>query len=424
MSVSTESGEAPSAVETGPAVPTGTSAGRPAPETRGDSKLIVVLIHLPVMARDYVRFGLGYMAKRGCRVKVLDVADVLFPMLRHERGHYTQYRDIELEVVQGAWRAEDYERAVKNAWLAVPLVSYGPRSHDLFVGLSRSGTPYLDVRNCPLPVEPAAGVSGGHRTVSAPDIPDGLRPADYVVYAGWKSIEQEFPVGPTTRAIWAHSQDYEAFRSCLQDPAGSLTEAVFLDEFLPSHPDLTALGLRLDIRPQEYYAALRSFLDMVESRLGLRVVVAADPKGEYRAREDWFGGREVVFNATPRLVRQARLVLAHRSTAIGCAVMARKPVLLFTTRYLHRTHHRRYLDGFARALGKRLWYMEDPQSIEWDDVFNVDQEAYARFMRDYVKTEESPDLPLWEIVFNVLARESAQTTGKRVLEVNHEYLVC
>jgi hypothetical protein len=98
-------------------------------------------------------------------------------------------------------------------------------------------------------------------------------------------------------------------------------------------------------------------------------------------------------------------VLAHRSTAIGFAVMFAKPVLILTT----QPFQGHWLEGpgisaMAAALGKVAQSIETPADIDLSRVFAVDTSQYGRYLESYVKTDASLDGDFWDIVADAIER--------------------
>lgn len=104
--------------------------------------------------------------------------------------------------------------------------------------------------------------------------------------------------------------------------------AVFLDVFLPGHPDLKVVG-RAAVNPQAYYASLNRFFLLLEVKYGVKVVVAAHPKADYSNNP--FQGRDIYRDLTAKLVKDADFVVSHHSTSISYAVLNHKPIVFVYT---------------------------------------------------------------------------------------------
>lgn len=229
-----------------------------------------------------------------------------------------------------------------------------------------------------------------------------------------------FPVGESTTPIWAHAKDYGLYMEEETKHHTISDSAVFIDEYIPYHRDLAALGIPSPIGGSVYYAMLRRFFDRIEAEFSLRVIVAACPRANYDDKPGLFGDREVVFFKTAQLIASSKLVLAHRSTAINFAVLFRKPILLVTTKQLYRSHHRPYLNGFSMALGLPLQFMDDVRSMDLKHALHINTQAYESFQEDYIKTTASPAAPFWEIVMSAIESTQGLANGNPAQCGHHE----
>lgn len=381
---------------------------------------IVYLVESPLDTRDYKRLGMGWMARQGYQVHVLDVADLAFPQMPKDRSGYNGFDNIEIRVIRSMAEFHDASSLLAGARLLICFVVYGERTHPLYRVLSCIDTPYLRSYDSPVPYEDIR--SSAHKglwslagdlfwrvrrigfaraaMLCAQRALRTVKPPDFVIFGGRRSVTMAYPISATTRPIWAHAKDYDLYLEEVRKGCDPQDIAVFIDEYLPYHRDLAAFGNRPPMEDFKYYALLRRLFDRVEAELGLRVVIAACPRADYSDKPGVFGDRKVIFSATPGLVGSSKLVLAHRSTAINYAVLFRKPVMLTTTREIYNSHHKPYLNGFAKALGRKLEYIDNLDSIDFAHVFDFDEAPYAAYQEDYIKTAESPIAPFWEIVMS------------------------
>lgn len=184
-----------------------------------------------------------------------------------------------------------------------------------------------------------------------------------------------------------HHFDLDAAHKSLALPT-SIPERyiVFIDDYLPFHPDFSALGSRT-IEPDAYYTALNEFFARVERESGLPVVIAAHPKGAYEPNR--FGGRKIESGATGSMVEHAALVLAHASTAISFAVIFRKPVWLLYTSEIGVVHPYLYksMAMTAEMLNCPILDLERAEAA-LPDQSHVDVGKYASYFRMYVSAAE------------------------------------
>jgi hypothetical protein len=228
----------------------------------------------------------------------------------------------------------------------------------------------------------------------------GIPPARFVVYNGLTSMSGNTLVGSETQPIHSHSPDYE--QAVGLTATNSENIAVFLDQFIPFHPDTQALQLRKTIDPDHYYRSVRGLLDRVERELGLRVVIALHPRADYSDRPGILGDREMVAGRSAELIARSRLVITHVSTAIGMVVMFRKPILLVVTRdhYDLTPNHGPVFEQVAETMNIKLHFIDDPATVDLSAAFQMDETRYDRYVEDYLRHPKAvPGQGLWQAVF-------------------------
>jgi hypothetical protein len=396
--------------------------------------------------RNRQRFGVNFFLSRGVEVQVFDVSGLTLPEIPRDRSGYDKIHDISLTVACDTeiWRREALK--LNDADLIISLVSTGvldPRSIAIYRAIARSRRPYMILSSNAFPgwnryrgerrlfhrrivdVARRMGQINWQRSLVARIRPAwlGIPAASFVVYGGRRSRTSNLFIGPKTHEIWAHAMDYETVRTLKANPPPDTTTAVFIDEFHPFHPDLLGMGLSPPVTPEYYFDRLRTLFSRIEDELGLRVIVAACPRADYENRPGLFGSgrfgvREILRNSTARLVAQSRLVIAHRSTAIGFAIMFGKPVLQVATKISYRhSSQRPFFDAFSEALGKPIRFIDDLTNLDLSDAFTIRHDLYARYITDFIKDPSSSARGYWEIVFDALttAREDVLLKSERVL---------
>jgi len=383
---------------------------------------ILYLIERPLDQRDYQRLGVAFMVARGNLVTVIDVGDLTSPDHHHDRSHYPKLADITIHCARNRIELAHLHDEAARADLVILFVGvshFTPRNLAVHRFVARLGVPYLIQFSNAYPGwsryngQPGAwfqrlrdriGRLGEIRLLEslAARVPPhlaGVRAADFMVVGGKKCHGYGRLANGTTRYINAHAMDYELYRQTIAEGVENENSAVFIDEFLPFHPDLAMMGTGAPMAAEPYFRCLRALFDRIEKELNIEVVVAACPRADYTDMPDVFGDRRVEYFATARLVAAARLVIAHRSTAINYAILSRKPVLLTATRETYRhTSQTPYFDGFRAALEKPIQFFDDAQAVDLGDVFAVDDAVYDRYVEDYIKQPDSPEAPYWQIV--------------------------
>ena len=135
-----------------------------------------------------------------------------------------------------------------------------------------------------------------------------------------------------------HSIDYDKYiqRISKQNKENN-NYIVFLDQYLPFHPDNAICGLT---PPDsiEYYTALNNIFNVIELKYNMPIVIAAHPKAIRYKDKNYYDGRKVIFNKTEELILSSNLVILHNSTSVSTAIMANKPMLYLSMNCIEKVN--------------------------------------------------------------------------------------
>lgn len=196
--------------------------------------------------------------------------------------------------------------------------------------------------------------------------------------------------------------DYESARKA--EALLALTEldgkkyAVYLDEFIPNHPDLTFWNpARHD--EKKYYLDMNNFFTKLENKYNIEIVIAAHPKAYYKGDE--FGGRKIFFNTTALLVRDCLFTCTHSSTAVSYAVIYKKPIvfLLTETMLKNKDIQHDYVVAIANELEAPL------VNIDSDIDFTIEYsaKAYKNYLYNYLTSPDSENMSSSEILIRTIS---------------------
>lgn len=240
----------------------------------------------------------------------------------------------------------------------------------------------------------------------------GIAPAAIILLGGTKSIESSlYPVNTTTTRLWTHSLDYDIYlQQCIEPDAAHSVTGVFLDEYLPLHPDFLYMGIKSPISSDDYYPKVCSFFEILEKNMNARILIAAHPKSDYESSPDYFRGRIISKGNTALLVRKSSFVIAHMSTSITFAVLYEKPVLFITMDNLQKLISGKYIPGLyipsiASELGRKTINIDHVSGFDLDREMEIDHEAYFRYRDLYIKKQGTPEKPLWEIFCSYIKQD-------------------
>jgi hypothetical protein len=175
----------------------------------------------------------------------------------------------------------------------------------------------------------------------------------------------------------------------LDVPSSDPRYAVFLDINLPYQSDLGILCFQ-KIDAQRYFDSLAHFFQKIEQQFNLIVIIAAHPKARYTAEA--FGGRRIVYNDTPQLVRGATLILSHHSTSVSYAVLNRKPIIFFYNSEMAKI----YTDTVVRYIEEIAQYLSAPclncDLLSDEELLNfpeINLAKYEEYKYNFLVTRES-----------------------------------
>jgi hypothetical protein len=193
--------------------------------------------------------------------------------------------------------------------------------------------------------------------------------------------------------------DYDHYRAALLQTKQLIAGryAVFLDINLPYQSDLKLVGMSA-VNPEDYYASLNKYFEMVELKYGVKVVIAAHPKAAYSP--DLFKRREIYYGQTPLLVKGADLVISHHSTSLSYAVLNSKPIVFIYTAEMAAVYKDTvvsYLLDFAEYLDAAIYNINAIICSDQIGPREVNTSRYDNYKYNFLTTHESENLKTQEI---------------------------
>lgn len=388
---------------------------------------LLYLIKRPLKKRDLDRFGINFMRGQGHGVTVLDMSEAVHPEIANERCEETENCGITVRAIKN-WREFDLEQ---SAFAESDLVFFLIQSYGLsrttyrpLRMLARTKTPYLIMAPVYFPgsSERTAMSQQVKSTFSRLRLMDPLNSiiarlprrwmrlpaARYKVLNGLKSCHPNDLDGPETQEILTHTHDYDICMSKTTAGGRPKNQAVFLDQYMPYHPDAAAIGIAGKLDPEPYYRLLRRLFDRIENELGLKVVIAAHPRSDYENHPGVFGNRDIFQEKTFELIAESKLVLTHTSTAVSMAIVMHKPVMILATQDIlkYNFYFKPWLESISETLGTPLRFFDDPAETDLSGALEINEDAYGQCVADYMKHPKSVQKPLWQIVHESITATS------------------
>ncbi|MFA4981104.1 MAG: hypothetical protein WC592_01365 [Candidatus Omnitrophota bacterium] len=376
-------------------------------------KKICFFLQTPLTRRDYERFGVELLRNIGFEVLFLDMTAVMNP-------DYKSSEKIATDSTVYCNTYDDADKFLRDSGDMFGIDMIGARVINVFFYriLKRHKVRYAAFCANSIPTSYSWNSKGmdlignikilfGSIVWRLPNSLLGLPTPDYVLAGGERYSPKRPQPGSATRVIWAHSLDYDKYLEyCLSDriPLIDGGYAVFLDEYFPLHPDYNIKGGMhknpfSEDRQGEYYTGMNRFFSYLENRIGIPIAIAAHPKSKYEDMPGVFGERKMFKGKTIELVSRARYVIAHVSTSVNFAVLFRKPIVFVTMNAMESTPYGPLISNFASQFNERVVNIDlDPAGWPAKEPVIVAEGPYKEYVRRFIKTDGSPQLPFWQIV--------------------------
>jgi len=388
-------------------------------------KTLIFLIGTPFNERDYHRFGIKDLQQLGFSVCVWELTTALGrSYAAPPDGFSSNCHQVYFSKHELCLAINKLEEGV----LIISCVHYSYKSYFLYRAISRAKIPYCVLNLGAVPSSHASKFSFMASIVKNITfnkiinkffltIPYGLMGVNSASYAvfGSRISKSIIPMkGVDTKLIPAHCFDYDVYLKnelCKDNIDFSLKGGIiFLDEYAPFHPDYQFLNIKPDADAETYYPELCRYFDYLEQVTGLNVIVAAHPRSHYDSQVNYFGNRKVLRGKTAELVSSCRLILLHASTSVNFAVIYKKPVLFLKPSSFSGGRSEKAIMHMAKALNSSS-IVDFSKKYESKESFNfpiLDELAYARYKNNYIKSEDSAEMPLWKIFADHIKSEHYQ----------------
>ncbi|MFV5694911.1 hypothetical protein ACM55G_05665 [Flavobacterium sp. LB3P122] len=240
-----------------------------------------------------------------------------------------------------------------------------------------------------------------------------IKSYDYIFKAGeygyWGlGIGSEIDV-QKAKIVEVNTVDYDQF--LLHKELPSLHEEeyiVFLDQYLPYHPDASFLKIKT-VESELYFKEVNGFFDRLELVTGKKVIIAAHPKAERYKDFNPFNKRQIYFNQSNDLVREASFVLTHASTAVCFPICYKKKIVLLVSDYLNEVLPQFLIvaKSIVNACDVTIIAMDKENEIHIPELINLSK--YNDFNYKYLTSIESENQLSKDIFIHFLKSEDKST---------------
>jgi hypothetical protein len=216
---------------------------------------IVFLVRALFNLRDYERFGIDLLEKNGFIVEVWDFTPFLEPTIEVEARVPNPLGFKGYRLFKEKKDGVDALKKLTRQCFVVCLLRYEIETFSIYRTLSSRGVTYSIFLSNEIPattsprslrtrlrgISPSTILNSLFIRISPKYL--GVRPASVVLAGGEKSISPNYFVDRKTNILWLHSMDYDLWLDKKEESAAVANHfGVFLDSYLPFHPDILSTG--------------------------------------------------------------------------------------------------------------------------------------------------------------------------------------
>jgi hypothetical protein len=377
---------------------------------------IIFLVESKFCQRDYDRFGLETLSNRGYKnIEVWDFSCCFRP------NYFKIYAPTDLLSGDGYISISNKSSAMQllqataSDSVFVCLIGFNAKSAYIFKYLNQKQLVYGFMSVGHLPLKNRKSFRKIKRALRSPS--NGLRyffdwikvkiytlgstinPNFLILGGGAASNRSVNIINGKTILLKAHTLDYDLFLTS-KDLLGVEQErkyAVFLDHYLPHHPDLIDNKV---VSEAYYYSTLNNFFDYIENALSLKVVIAPHPRADY-TNGNPFNNRSIANQPTHLVVKNSELVMTHYSTSTSFAVLYNKPIL-FLNDGTYPVDIQGHIKDMASFFHKQpINILALNFKIQTDDLV-VNNNIYNTYKELYIKEGNTPEKQIWDIFSDYL----------------------
>lgn len=309
---------------------------------------VCFLFEIPPLQTYYERYDMHEFVQKGYTVIVYDMSPLINPIAYNSRskGLLDENRNVMVKHIASIKELKEEVKKYEDIffWTTIPLFS---ASYKIFRVISKYGYGFI----CNVDYVPTVQVAQKKdiklylKSLTWNRLKESVfcriprkylpvRKADAILTYTDNNIQNirvNALCDKNTRIELVNTLDYNEYARCKQLSERIVKEdyCLFIDQFIPFHPDGRAAGY--NFTPQVYYDKMTEFLRRVGEITKTKVVIAAHPKANYELYPDYFSEFDIYKFKTCELVKNARLVISHASISLSFVVLFRKPLLLVAT---------------------------------------------------------------------------------------------
>ncbi len=198
-----------------------------------------------------------------------------------------------------------------------------------------------------------------------------------------------------SKIIKNHSLDFDIFLLNKKNTKKNLI--VFLDSNVISHSDYNIHSTKNPVNKKKYINDINNFFNKVEKKFNQKIVVAANPKSKLSEIKKNFKNRNVYINNTFNLVKDAKFVMTHKSTAVSFVLSLKKPVIFLTSDELDSTWYGDQIRYQSKLLGSKLININSSKVDISKNNLTINRKKYKKYFFNYIKYPKTKYVYNWDL---------------------------
>lgn len=186
---------------------------------------------------------------------------------------------------------------------------------------------------------------------------------------------------------------------------------VFIDDMVEGSFDYKLGRGRVDDprkKSENYWTPVKAFLDFVQTKFkDHKILIAASPR---RNTQDIpIKGYKFIFDQTPNLIKNSKVVICHNSLACQIAVLYKKPIIFLASHYYESFLYYSYLNTvqLSKNLGTNLIYLRKnfkPNNSIVKKILNtkINLKKYEQYQKKYIQFPDLKPKGRWKKILQSL----------------------